>query len=101
MSSKVTDQSVCFVGQLPKDPDHLPITPPSGFIWMQGAGWHGTGEVFGTTDVRISFKGRTMDFVMTFADVLCLQDLVEESLQAMRDAGAEDFMPRDSKRDDD
>ncbi|PJE26827.1 hypothetical protein SAMN06297129_2998 [Pseudooceanicola antarcticus] len=100
MSSHVTNQTVSFVGQLPDDPDHLPLAPPCGFIWMLGSGWHGTGECFGTTDVRVSFKGRTMDFVMTFSDVECLQQLVEETLQAMRHCGAEDGMPRESERGD-
>lgn len=101
MSSEVTNQTVSFIGDLPEDPDHIPLAPPCGFIWMLGSTLCGAGEAYGTTDVRVSYKGRTMDFVMTSADVLCLQQLVEEALQAMRDSGADDLAPAFRERNDD
>ena len=93
MSSEVTNQTVSFIGDLPEDPDLIPLAPPCGFIWMLGSALCGTGEAYGTTDVRVSYKGRTMDFVMTYADVLCLRQLVEEALDGMRNSGAEDLGP--------
>lgn len=90
MKNNVNSDSISFLGVLPDDPDLLPVTPPSGFIWMVGGSWSGTRESYGLTDVRVCHKGKTLDFMITFADAIALRSLIDQAIESMRKCGADE-----------
>lgn len=85
-AAHVRRDAVTIIGNLPDDPDQLPVMPPNGFIWMASGIWHGKMESYGLAEVRVSHAGKTLDFAMTLADAHLLRALLDDVIDDMRAA---------------
>jgi hypothetical protein len=83
MTEPKTHNGITILGKLPDEPDDIPVTPPSGFIWLQGGTWHGNGYAYGIADGRVRVGSETVDFVLTLDDALALRDLLHHIIEAM------------------
>tara|TARA_R110000868_G_scaffold54118_2_gene169452 strand:+ start:1005 stop:1295 length:291 start_codon:yes stop_codon:yes gene_type:complete len=94
MTIDVLTDAVAVLGVAPDEPDLIPISPPAGFIWMIGGAVSGDHGSYGLADVRVCRKGKTLDFVMTLAEAICLRRLLDQTIASMRELG-------DDERNDD
>ena len=79
---------VTVMGIAPGEPDDIPVQPASGFVWMQGSAWFGHNEAYGLTKVRVSNDGESIDLEITLDDALSLRSLLDDCIDAMREAEA-------------